>query len=1053
MTGDYSEEHLVEEPSISLYAELGWHTANCFHEFDSGTSTLGRETMADVVLVARLRKSLEKLNPQLPKEAIDQAIEEIARDRSTRSPVESNKEIYKLLKDGVKVRVRKATGTEAVETVKIIDWNIPANNDFFLASQFWVAGELYTRRADLIGFVNGIPLVFIELKASHKRLEDAFHNNLRDYKETIPQLFWHNAIIILSNGSQSRIGSITSDWRHFTDWKKIGNECEAGIVSLETMIRGTCEPSRLLDIVENFVLFCDVEGGKIKIVAKNHQYLGVNESFKAVQDIKKKNGRLGVFWHTQGAGKSYSMIFFSQKVLRKLGANHTFVILTDQIFLDNQIYKNFASSGAVTESEERVRAQSGEHLKELLAEDHRYIFTLIQKFRTDNGKKYPKLSDRSDIIVIADEAHRSQYDIFAMNMRNALPNAGFIAFTGTPLMKGEEKTREVFGDYITVYSFKQSEMDQATLPLYYENRVPELQLTNEDLGDDIKNVVDAAALDPDQESKLEKEFTREYHLITRDDRLEKIAQDIVEHFMGRGYMGKAMVISIDRFTAVKMYDKVQKYWKQYIEKLEKSAAKAEGKEKAAILDRIRFMKETDMAVVISSSQNEIADFKEKSLDILPHRKRMKTEDLDTNFKKPEHPFRIAFLCAMWNVGFDAPCCSTIYLDKPMQNHTLMQTIARVNRVFGERLNGLIIDYIGIFRNLQKALAVYGWPKGFAGEGEMPIKDKSQLVEALTNLIEEAATFCADKGLDIERIISAEGFEKVNAMDDAVEAILVNDESKLKFLSLASMVHRTFRAILPDTKANEFAPYYSLFSKLAEKIRSLVPEPDISGVMEKVEDLLDDSVTAEGYVIRERGKKPGKEGHINLAALDFEKLRVMFKTGHKRTEAEILKGIISGNLQRLGRLNKTRAGFIEKFQQLIDEYNSGSKNVEHFFNELVEFARELSEEEKRAISEGLTEEELAIVDLLTKPEIKLTNAEEKEVKKVARELLDTLKNGKLVLDWRKRQQTRAAVLQCIQVVLDNLPSAFGRDVYARKCNLVYQHVYESYFGEGRSVYSA
>jgi len=555
-------EEALENAAIDLFKQLGWTTANCFNEIVGKTnSTLGRQTKDEVVLVSKLLPALKSLNQTLPDEALNLAIQELTRSRNTLSPVNANQEIYQLLKTGVKVNFKDDNNEDQTETIKIIDWNHPSNNDFFLASQFWITGEMHTRRTDLIGFVNGIPLVFIELKAHHQRLENAYRNNLNDYKETIPQLFWYNALIILSNGSKSRISSLTAQWSHFSEWKKINNEGEQGVISLDTIIRGTCDQAKLLDYVENFVLFNTSGGSTSKILAKNHQFLGVNNAIDSVKQIRGNQGKLGVFWHTQGSGKSFSMVFFAQKVLRQILGNWTFIIITDRDELDTQIYKNFAYVGAVTEPETDVRANSAEHLKKLLTEDHRYIFTLIQKFRTDKGQQYPKLSDRANIIVMADEAHRSQYDIFALNLRNALPNAAFIGFTGTPLMIGEEKTKDVFGDYVSIYNFKQSAEDGATVPLFYENRIPELQLTNADLNEDIEQIIEAAALDEEAEKKLERQFTRQYQLIVRDDRLEKIAADIVTHFLGRGYQGKAMVIAIDRFTAVKMYDSMFKFFK------------------------------------------------------------------------------------------------------------------------------------------------------------------------------------------------------------------------------------------------------------------------------------------------------------------------------------------------------------------------------------------------------------------------------------------------------------------------------------------------------------
>ena len=533
----YTEDALVEQPAIALLSSLGWETFNAYSEFDKGISPLGRETKAEVVLKSRLRLALLRINPDVAIESIHQAIEELARDRARMSAVTANREIYQLLKNGVRVLLPDPDGDgETVEVVHVIDWNNHSNNDFLLCSQFWITGEMHTRRADLVGFINGLPLLFIELKASHRRLESAYRNNLRDYKDTVPQLFWPNALIILSNGSQSRIGSITAGWEHFAEWKKIGSEDEAGRVSLETMLRGVCDPVRFLDLVENFSLYQEATGGLIKLTAKNHQYLGVNNAMDALADIRERQGKLGVFWHTQGSGKSISMMFFAQKVMRKVPGNWTFVLVTDRQELDGQIYTHFASSGVVTET--RAQAESSMHLRELLTEDHRYVFTLIHKFRTEQGQPHPVLSLRDDIIVITDEAHRSQYDSLALNMRTALPNAAFLAFTGTPLIVGEEKTRQVFGEYISVYDFQQSVADGATVPLYYENRIPELQLVNDDLNEDMERLLEAAELDEAQEKKLEREFARDYHLITRDDRLEAVAKTLLNILPAEDFRAK-----------------------------------------------------------------------------------------------------------------------------------------------------------------------------------------------------------------------------------------------------------------------------------------------------------------------------------------------------------------------------------------------------------------------------------------------------------------------------------------------------------------------------------
>ncbi len=909
----------------------------------------------------------------------------------------------------------------STETLRVIDWATPANNEFFLASQMWVAGDMYRRRCDLLGFVNGLPLVFIELKKPAVPLRSAFDDNLRDYRsQSVQQLFHPNAFILLSNGSDTRVGTLTSGWGHFFDWKRVADEDElspvSGKVSLERALRGLLEPKRLVELRR------------------------VDETSEKLERESTRK-RLGVFWHTQGSGKSLSMVFFTQKVLRRVLGSCTFVIVTDREELDDQISKTFKATGAT--AREDVRATSGEHLKELLRGNERYIFTLIQKFRNEPGQAYPMLSDRSDVIVITDEAHRSQYDIFALNMRNALPNAGFIGFTGTPLIKGEEeRTREVFGDYVSVYDFARSVEDGATVPLYYENRIPEMQLTNQELNRELEALLEAAELDEAQEKKLEREFGREYHIITREDRLEAIAKDMVAHFTGRGYRGKAMMVCIDKATAVRMYDKVQAHRQAEITRLKAALEPAQGDAREALIARIHLMQTTDMAVVVSQGQNEVEDLGKKGLDIVPHRKRLLDQDLAEKFKDEKDDLRLVFVCAMWITGFDVPTCSTIYLDKPMRAHTLMQTIARANRVAPGKESGLIVDYVGIFRALQSALATYARPVAGGGPEGGPILDKAELVAALQSALNEAAGFAQMRGVTLESIAAAQGFVRIGLIDDAVEAILATEADKKHFLQLASRVARLFKAILPDPLANDLAPLSVLVSYLAAKIKALGDPPDITAVMGDVETLLNDSIATEGYRI---GPASHPQALVNLSEIDFAALQAKFALGHKRTEAEKLKRLIEGKLADMMKVNSSRADFAEKFQKLIDAYNAGSQNIEAFFADLKAFAQTLSVEEQRAIAEELTEEELAIFDILTKPEPVLTKAEEAEVKKVCRELLATLRREKLVLDWREKQQAKAGVMQTLRTEMRRLPGLYTKDIRTEKMARAYAHVYDHYTG--------
>jgi len=660
------------------------------------------------------------------------------------------------------------------------------------------------------------------------------------------------------------------------------------------------------------------------------------------------------------------------------------------------------------------------------------------------------LSERSDIIVITDEAHRSQYDTLANNMRNALPRASFLGFTGTPLMAGEERTKEVFGEYVSVYDFRQSVEDKATVPLYYENRIPELELTNRDLNEDMEHLLDEASLDEEQEKEIERQFARQYHLITREDRLKTIAQDLVSHLMGRGHRGKAMVVSIDKATALRTYNYVSEAWEAYKQDLISQRAQSSDSLNGAVLDnRIAFMEETDMALVVSSAQAEIPNMKKKGLDIAPHRKRMVNEDLEKKFKDPDDPFRVVFVCAMWMTGFDVPSCSTIYLDKPMRNHTLMQTMARANRVFKDKVNGLIVDYVGVFSDLERALAIYG-ARGSGDGASTPVLDKDRLVQSLEMGIEKTEDFCAALGINLDSIQSAEGFELIQALDEAVELVLVDEDTKGKYTALSSDVNRLFKAILPDKRVNEFIGRRSVIREIERKVKSKSAPVDISEFMNDVETLLDQSIATEGYLI----DPGGSSDHIvDLSNVDFDALSAKFeKGGRKNTEVEKLKAAIDRALIKMVEINRTRFDFKEKFEQLIAEYNAGSKNVDYIFSKLIDLAGDLNQEEQRHIREGLTEEELSIFDILTRPDIDLSEGETESVKKVAKDLLNTLKAERLVLDWKKRSESRAGVQVTIETVLDEgLPPKFGKDVYSSKCRSVFDHVFDSYLGEGKSVF--
>ena len=973
----------------------------------------------------------------------------------------------------------------------MVDWEHPESNDFLLVSQFSVTGALYTCRPDLVGFVNGLPLVVIELKKPGVPARAAFDENLTHYKQQIPALFWFNALLIASNGTDSRVGSLTANWERFVEWKRIEREDEPRRVSLEVMLRGTCDPQRLLDLVENFTLFSEHKAGLVKIIGQNHQFLGVSNAIASMCEARKLgHGRGGVFWQTQGSGKSFSMVFFAQKVLRKLAGNWTFVVVTDRVELDEQIAKTFKTTGAVSETEgDECHAASSAHLRELLRGNHRYVFTLIHKFRPETpssptllpkgeGSELPSptgreaggeghmpvLCDRSDVIVLTDEAHRSQYDTLALNMRAALPKAMFLAFTGTPLIAGEECTKEVFGDYVSIYDFQQSVEDGATVPLFYENRTPELQLINPDLNEDIYRLIEDAELDPEQEVKLERELSRQYHLLTRDDRLETVAHDIVQHFLGRGFVGKAMVVSIDKATALKVHDKVRQHWATEIERVQKElgglAYLPRGGEMtpeqaqrdvrmAELKQRLNVLITTDMAVIVSPGQNEIQQMKQLGLDIERHRRRMNESQpgLDEKFKDTDDPLRLVFVCAMWLTGFDAPSCSTVYLDKPMRNHTLMQTIARANRVFPGKHSGVIVDYANVFASLEKALAIYGAGK----DGKTPVRDKQQLVEELRKSVVDATAFCTGHGVMLAEIeqLAAGSLERLQRMGDAMNALISPDPLRRDFFGHERLVATLYSAVKPDPAALEFAGRVACVITLGEAIRvTLSPNPpDISRVMSGINTLLDESIT--GHEISESGPPA-----LDLSKINFEALAQRFKQSkHKNTDLELLKAAIRAQLEKLVQLNRTRADFAEKFEALIESYNAGSRSIEELFEELVKLSNSLNDEQARHVRENMSEEELVIFDILTRPAPGLSVDERAEVKKVARELLARLKSL-LVLNWRQKAAARSQLKLTIEDTLDTgLPRAYTPALYQQKCSAVFEHVYESYPERNVGVYAA
>ncbi len=1066
----YTEDTLVQQTTAEyLEHQLGWESVYAYNHEDFGPdSLLGRGSDRDVVLTRPLRAKLVALNPGLPKEAYDDAVRQIVSMTATQSLFATNREKYGLIRDGVQVAFRNDRGERERRRLLVFDFSDPENNSFLCVREFWVRGDLYRRRADIVGFVNGLPLLFLELKNVHRDLSVAYENNYRDYLDTVGHLFHFNAAVILGNGIKAKIGTLGSPYKFFHEWKRLAED-QPGAVDMETLLKGVCEKRNFLDLLENFILFDDSAGRPKKILARNHQFLGVNRAIEAVRDRRGRDGRLGVFWHTQGAGKSYSMVMFTRKVHRRLGGNFTFLVLTDREDLDTQIYKTFAGCGVVDNDRDPCRAASGEHLSRLLAQHKSHIFSLIQKFNREVEPDQP-YTERDDLIVITDEAHRTQYGTLALNMRNALPNAGYIGFTGTPLFKDDEITRRVFGEYVSTYDFQRAVEDNATVPLYYDARGDKLGVAVGDLNDRIAEKLEELETDNiNVEQRLEQELRRDYHILTAGKRLDQIASDFVHHYSTAWETGKAMVVCIDKITCVRMFRLIEFYWDQRIRELEKALSEAADEQDEQVrLRQIEWMRQTRMAVVVSEEQGEVEKFRKWDLDILPHRRLMKEGmdlpggmrrlpqfrnlqrlALDDAFKEEEHPFRIAIVCAMWLTGFDVPSLATLYLDKPLKAHTLMQAIARANRVHEGKNNGMIVDYCGILKNLRKALATFagtgdGGRDGEGGELE-PAKPDEELLADLAEAIALVRAFLNERNASLDDIITKSGFERNRTILAAKEAANENDETRKRFEVLCRAVFSKFKACINVEGVNTHRRNYAAIQVVYKSLQQDREQADISDIIRQLHSVVDEAIEN-----RPDHKIADDQKPFDISRIDFDRLRQEFeRSPAKRTTVQNLRAAIEQRLQRLLQQNPLRTDFQRHYEGIVAEYNREKDRVtiEKTFADLLRFMDEMSEEESRAMREGLDEESLAVFDLLKKPD--LSAKELNRIKAVAVELLQTLKAEKLRIDhWRDKEATRDAVRLAIRDFLWSEATGLPVDRYSEadvqtRADEVYRHVYRVY----------
>ncbi|MFZ6681694.1 type I restriction endonuclease subunit R [Undibacterium sp. Tian12W] len=1115
-----SEDRLVQA-TFSEYLEkaLGWTSVYAWNKETFGPDgTLGRNSERDVVLVRELKKALERLNPELPAIAIESAITKLTHHDFSRSLLLHNQTFHNLIRDGVPVSYRDAKGQICNAQTTVIDFRNSDNNRFLVVRELKLTGlraPNYNRRADLVCFINGLPLVFIELKAVYKNIRAGFDGNLRDYMDenVIAHAFHHNAFLIVSNGDNARFGSITSTWEHFGEWKRL-NENDVGNVAAEVMLNGMLAKDRLLDILENFILFDASKAGNVrKVVARNHQMLGVNQAVDSAlrQELLKREfpvgkrltyrtfdppysdaakasndkiiaypnaaeaetqylsiierahpdlGRLGVVWHTQGSGKSYSMAFFAEKVRRTVPGNFTFVLMTDRDDLDSQIYKTFVGCGVA--DQQTPRAGSGRELQQLLTENHRYVFSLIHKFNQDVKPDEP-YSERDNIIVISDEAHRTQSGKLARNMRMALPNAAFIGFTGTPLFKHDHLTKRIFGDYVSRYDFKRSEQDGATVKLVYDNRGEKLGLAKLDLNDRIAKEVDAANLDHDETALLERLVGRDYEVITADERLDRIATDFVEHCSTRWEAGKALFVCIDKITCARMLKFLGPKWKLKAESVREEAQEklfnieAEVDDDARqilraqrdrLLAKASWMDSTIIELIISEAQNEVADFKQWGFDIIPHRSTMKLGfetadgqrvDVETAFKNPKHPFRVAVVCAMWLTGFDVECLSTLYIDKPMRAHTLMQAIARANRVYPGKDFGLIVDYNGMLKSLREALAQYAL--GDAGTNPEIVAPLEERVAALADAIAVTEEHLLSLGFDASLLIGAKGFARIQHLADAVEAVYTSDESKRRCEIMCRVVFNRFKALLVEPSALIYAERHDNLEAIYKKLTERRDTADVTELLKKLHRIVNQAIATHSP-----GDDQANSLTVDLSQINMEKLRDEFakKVKHKATVIEDIRIIVEEKLSQMLAKNPLRMNYEKKYQDIIAAYNQDKDRatVEDTFAKLIELSNGLNAEQLRAVNEGLSEEQLALFDLIQRDD--LSKSDRERIKQASQDLLAGVLKVIAPLDrWTEKEQTQAEVETFI---LDHVYQTLPEPPYTSEdktqiSGLLYKHIWQ------------
>jgi len=987
-------ESIVEQAALAWFEALGY-TITGGPEIAPGEPGEERRTYADVVLERRLRDALARLNPAVSREGLEEAFRKLTRISSPQ-PVDANHELHDYLVNGVSVEYLRADGTIGYDPVRVLDFDAPENNDWLVVNQLTITEDGHNRRPDVVMFLNGLPIAVLELKnaaSENATIWNAFQQ-LQTYKHELPSLFVFNELLVVSDGLEARIGTLSSNKERFLPWRTIDGEelASKAMSQLEVLIRGVFDKRRLLDLLRYFIVFEDDGDVAIKKMAGYHQVHAVARALDATISASRPQGdrRVGVVWHTQGSGKSLTMAFYAGRVvLHPAMQNPTLIVLTDRNDLDEQLFGTFARcKDLLRQSPEQAKDRP--HLRELLkVASGGVVFTTIQKFMPETrGDTFPLLSARSNIVVVADEAHRSQYDFidgFARHMRDALPNASFIGFTGTPIDAADKSTRSVFGEYVSIYDIQRAVEDGATVPIYYESRLAKLALKEEErphLDEAFDELTEGEELESSE--KLKTKWSALEALVGTDRRLQLIAKDLVDHFEARLEVmdGKAMLVCMSRRICVDLYEALTTLRPDWHD---------ESDDKGAI------------KVVMTGSASDPPDWQQHI------RSKQRREALAKRFKSPNDPFKVVIVRDMWLTGFDAPCMHTMYIDKPMQGHGLMQAIARVNRVFRDKPGGLVVDYLGLADQLKKALHTY---TESGGQGETALDQE----EAVALMLERYEVCCSIfHGFDWSAWVTGTPAARLSVLPAAQEHVLAQEDGKERLLQVVIELSKAFALAVPHDEAIRIRDDVGFFQAVRTAIaKTSMGDRRSSGDLDHAIRQIVSKAIASDQVIDIFAAAGLKNPDISILSDQF--LADVRGMEHKNLAVELLRKLLNDEVKARSRHNLVQArSFADLLEQSVRRYQNRAIEAAQIIEELIELAKEMRAAEKRGEQLGLTSDELAFYDALEVNDSAVKVLGDDALRTIARELVDTVRKN-VTIDWAVKESIRAKLRVIVKRIL-------------------------------------